>query len=103
MTASRIVEVETILEEVQKDEELRRIVRKLEEDPKRKHNYQLLNQRLLYKGRLVLSNKSALIPSLLPTFHDLVSGGHSSFLRTYKRMSDELHWTEMKSDVKYIE
>ena len=50
-----------------------------------------VNQRLLYKGRLVLSKTSVLIPSLLHTFHDTIVGGYSGFLRTNKRMSGELH------------
>ena len=63
-----------------------------------------VNQQLLYKGRLVLPKTSVLIPSLLHTFHDTVLGGHLGFLRTYKRMSGELHWLGMKHEIKkYVE
>ncbi|KAL0540054.1 hypothetical protein IC582_024282 [Cucumis melo] len=58
----------------------------------------------MYKGRVVLSKSSSLIPSLLHTFHDSIFGGHSGFLRTYKRMSGELFWKGMKTDIKkYVE
>ena len=53
---------------------------------------------------MVLSRNSSLIPRLLHTFHDSIPGGHSGFLRTYKRMSGELFWKGMKADVKrYVE
>ncbi|KAL0537585.1 hypothetical protein IC582_026566 [Cucumis melo] len=37
---------------------------------------------------------------MLSTYHDSVVGGHSGFLRTYKRLASELYWTGMKADVK---
>ncbi|TYK10349.1 Retrotransposable element Tf2 [Cucumis melo var. makuwa] len=55
---------------------------------------------LHYKNRLVLTKTSSLIPAVLNTFHDSVVGGHSGFLRTYKRLTSELYWEGMKSDVK---
>lgn len=54
----------------------------------------------IYKNRLVISHTSFLIPELLSTFHDSVIGGHSSYLRTYKRMTGELYWKGMKKDVR---
>ncbi|KAA0033504.1 transposon Tf2-1 polyprotein isoform X1 [Cucumis melo var. makuwa] len=38
--------------------------------------------------------------AMLSTYHDSVVGGHSGFLRTYKRLASELYWTGMKADVK---
>ncbi|KAA0066459.1 Retrotransposable element Tf2 [Cucumis melo var. makuwa] len=37
---------------------------------------------------------------MLSTYHDSVVGGHSGFLRTYKRLASELYWPSMKTDVK---
>ncbi|WVZ22625.1 hypothetical protein V8G54_001169 [Vigna mungo] len=51
---------------------------------------------LFYKGRLVLSAKSDLIPTILNEFHSSPVGGHSGFLRTYKRIAANLYWTGMK-------
>ncbi|WVZ23343.1 hypothetical protein V8G54_001887 [Vigna mungo] len=47
-------------------------------------------------GRLVLSAKSNLIPTILNEFHSSPVGGHSGFLRTYKRIAANLYWTGMK-------
>lgn len=43
------------------------------------------------KGRLVLSKTSTLNPTDLCTYHDSVFGGHSDYLRTYKRLTSELY------------
>ena len=56
--------------------------------------------RLLYKGRMVVSKTSTVIPKFLHTFHDSILMGHSRFLRTYKRINGELYWKGMKADVK---
>ena len=51
-----------------------------------------------------MSKTSSLIPRLLHTFHGSILGGHSGFLRTYKRINGELYWKGMKVDVKrYVE
>lgn len=49
---------------------------------------------LKYKGRLVLSKNSSLIPAIWNIYHDSVLGGHSGFLRTYRRLTGELYWLE---------
>jgi hypothetical protein len=54
---------------------------------------------LLYEGRLVLSNKSALIPTLLKEFHSTPQGGHSGFYRTYRRIAANVYWIGMKNTV----
>lgn len=55
---------------------------------------------LRYKDRLILSKTSALIMTISHTYHDSVLGGHSCFLRTCKRLTGELYWEGMKSDIK---
>ncbi|TYK19775.1 ty3-gypsy retrotransposon protein [Cucumis melo var. makuwa] len=102
--AHGLLDIDIVTTEVEKDEELQGIIEILKEDPEGKANYQWKAGNLFYKGRLVLSRKSTLIPSLLHTFHDSVLGGHSGFLRTYKRMNGEIQWMGMKNDVKkYVE
>ncbi|KAA0054183.1 Transposon Ty3-G Gag-Pol polyprotein [Cucumis melo var. makuwa] len=104
LRAHGLFDIEIVTAEVEKDEELQGIINILKENPEGKANYQWKSGNLLYKGRLVLSRNSTLIPSLLHTFHDSVLGGHSGFLRTYKRMNREIHWMGMKNDVKkYVE
>ncbi|KAA0033667.1 transposon Tf2-1 polyprotein isoform X1 [Cucumis melo var. makuwa] len=100
MTTSGIVDISVVCEEVDKDEKLQQIVAKLKKEQEVGGKFEWENGRLLYKGRLVLPQTSSLIPRLLHTFHDSVLGGHSGFLRTYKRMSGELYWQGMKNDIK---
>ncbi|KAL4025315.1 hypothetical protein IC575_013702 [Cucumis melo] len=100
MTTSGIVDISVVCEEVDKDEKLQQIVAKLKKEQEVGGKFEWENGRLLYKGRLVLPRTSSLIPRLLHTFHDSVLGGHSGFLRTYKRMSGELYWQGMKNDIK---
>lgn len=86
------------------DEDLQKIFSRLKEDPDSIAKFSLRQGKLLYKNELVLSNSSSLIPALLSTFHDSVIGGHSGYLRTYKRTTVELYWKGMKNDVKkYVE
>ncbi|TYK17994.1 Transposon Ty3-G Gag-Pol polyprotein [Cucumis melo var. makuwa] len=99
MTTTGIVDMETVWKEVEKDEELQKSIEQLRMNPEEESKSKWENERLLYKGRVVLSKTSSLIPILLHTFHDSILGGHSGFLRTYKRMSGELHWNGMKADV----
>ncbi|KAL0549554.1 hypothetical protein IC582_014039 [Cucumis melo] len=104
MSTSGIVDMEIVTKEVEKDEELQQLTLQLQSDHPPEGKYSLVNSKLLYKGRVVLSKSSSLIPSLLHTFHDSIFRGHSSFLRTYKRMSGELYWKGMKADIKsYVE
>lgn len=96
--------MEVVENEVKQDEDLKKIIKELKQKPEETSKFQWENGKLLYKKRVVLSKTSSLIPTLLRMFHDSVLGGHSGFLRTYKRMSGELHWKGMKADVKkYVE
>lgn len=59
-----------------------------------------INGVLLYKGHTVISKNSALISNLLNEFHSTPSGGHSVFLRTYRRLAGNLYWKGMKKTIK---
>ena len=54
---------------------------------------------LLYKGRLVLPRNSPRIPKLIQEFHSSPLGGHSGYIRTYKRMVSMVYWEGIKSDI----
>lgn len=104
LTVPSIIDVSKLQEEVEKDPELQKIITDLKEDQLSHPKYHLHQDQLRYKDRMVISNKSVLIPNLLHTFHDSVLGGHSGFLRTYKRIFGELYWRNMKTDIKkYVE
>ena len=58
-----------------------------------------MNQKLFYKGRLVLPKGSSRIPLLLQEFYNSAVGGHSDFFRTYKRISEVVYWEGMRKDI----
>ncbi|KAA0045154.1 putative retroelement pol polyprotein [Cucumis melo var. makuwa] len=62
--------------------------------------YLLQKDVLKYKDRLVITKTSSLIPAILETYHNSVVGGHSGFLRTYKRVSNDLYCEGMEADIK---
>ncbi|KAA0057268.1 Ty3/gypsy retrotransposon protein [Cucumis melo var. makuwa] len=104
LTAPALLDVEVIREEVRKDPALHEIIRLIEEQGMEIPHYTCHQGVLKFKGRLVLSKTSTLIPTIMHTYHDSVFGGHSGFLRTYKRMAGELYWKGMKRDIqKYCE
>lgn len=99
-----LLDVVVIKEEVYKDSKLKGITEKLLENEDSLSNYSLEQRVLKFRGRLVISKTSSLLPSILHTYHDFVFGGHSSFLRTYKRLLGELYWEGMKGGIKkYVE
>lgn len=58
-----------VMEEVLEDEKLRGIIGQLQEDPSALPGFNYQQGILLYKGRLVLSKNSFLIPNMLREFH----------------------------------
>lgn len=63
MTIPGLVDVEVVLREVEQDEELSEIIETLKSDPEGRANFQWKDNKLCYKGRLVLSWNSSLVPS----------------------------------------
>ncbi|KAA0046496.1 protein disulfide-isomerase 5-4-like [Cucumis melo var. makuwa] len=101
ISAPILLDLHIIKEEVEKDEKLQKVINKCgNEDGEKGNKFSVQNGVLHYKNQLVLSKTSTLIPSMLHTFHDSVVGGHSGFLRTYKRLAAELYWEGLKIDVK---
>ncbi|KAI5436327.1 hypothetical protein KIW84_022705 [Lathyrus oleraceus] len=79
-------------EEVQRDEKLKGIVQALLADPLSQKGFQLKGGRLYYEGRIVVPKGSPRISWILNEFHDTAVGGHSGYLRTYKRISSVVYW-----------
>ncbi|KAA0047238.1 Ty3/gypsy retrotransposon protein [Cucumis melo var. makuwa] len=98
ITAPAMIDVEIIKEETRQDPALQEITRLIEEGMEIPH-YTLQQGVLKFKGRLVIPSKSTLLPTILHTYHDSVFGGHSGFLRTYKRLTGEIYWKGMKKDI----
>lgn len=89
-----------IQEEVEKDQHLQEIKKKIEEQKVEVPNFSVQHGVLKYKGRLVLSKTSVLLPTVMHTYRDSVFGGHLGFLRTYKQMTREIYGEGMKKDMK---
>ena len=87
-------------DEVQADEKLKGITQALLKGDSIPEGYTLKKGSLLYKGRLVLSRSSTLIPKFLQEFHAAPFGGHLGYFCTYKRSAGVLFWEGMKSDIK---
>jgi hypothetical protein len=92
-------DAEILKEEFAKDEYLQKIVLSLQQDPNSKPGFEFKHGVLLYDGRLVISNTSVLIPTLLQEFHSSPSGGHSGFYRTYRRVAANVYWVGMKNTI----
>jgi len=78
---------------------LQEIIKELWKEPGSNGKYTLENEKLHYKGRLVLSATSVRIPKLLQKFHSTPLKGHSGIFRTYRRIAQSLHWKGMKRSI----
>lgn len=85
--------------EIHRDPKLQGIIHDLIQDINSHPGYKFQNQKLFYKGRLVLPKGSSRIPLLLQEFHNSAVGGHSGFFRTYKRISEVVYWEGMRKDI----
>lgn len=74
-------------EEIKKDAKLSLILQQLITNENPPEGYTLRRGCLLYQGRLVLPKNSPHIPPLIAKFHGTPTGGHSGYLRTYKRIA----------------
>lgn len=77
---------EGLEDEVQADEELKRIVQDLLGDFNSHSWYQLKKGRP-YKDRIVIPRNLPRISWILHELHNSAIGGHSGFFRTYKRVA----------------
>lgn len=86
-------------QEVLADPFLSKVVADLEMG-ERVSEFSLDHGRLLFRGRVVLSATSTLIPQFLTEYHCSLVGGHSGELRTYQRLRNDVYWVGMKSHVR---
>lgn len=100
LSTTNIVDLETIKKEVKKDPKLQKIVAEMSGSTEATEGkFSIQHGMWKYKNRLVISKSSVLIPTILHIYHDSVLEGHLGFLRTYKRLTAELYWEGMKTDV----
>ena len=77
---------------MERDKKLQIIAELSGEKEQNDSKFKIQNGMLRFKNRLVISKTSILKPSISQTYHDSALGGHSGFLRTYKRIARELYW-----------
>ncbi|KAI5387964.1 hypothetical protein KIW84_073887 [Lathyrus oleraceus] len=92
---------EGLEEEVQGDEKLKAIVQALLADPSSQTDFQLKGGRLCHEGRIVVPKQSPRIAWFLHEFHDTAVGGHSGYLRTYKKIASVVYWEEYWYNTNY--
>lgn len=63
-------------------------------------NYQVKNQLLYWKSRLVLPSQQPLIQQVLHEFHSSPIGGHSGIQRTKARIASLFYWSTLSKDIK---
>ncbi|KAI5402630.1 hypothetical protein KIW84_050288 [Lathyrus oleraceus] len=88
------------LDEVKDDPEIQDMIQTVLSALDSKPGYFVKQGVLFYHGRPVLSPKSPSIPLLLEEFHCTPTGGHSGFLRTYRKLADNLYWLGMQKSVR---
>ncbi|KAJ9556550.1 hypothetical protein OSB04_011164 [Centaurea solstitialis] len=86
-------------QEIDNDPELADLRRRVSIGQQVPARYSVDNNRLLFKGRLVLNCNSTWVPKLFHEFHGSTLGGHSGVQKTYRRMTRELFWIGMKGDI----
>ncbi|KAL4558785.1 hypothetical protein LXL04_036987 [Taraxacum kok-saghyz] len=87
-------------EELKQDEFINKIKAELEADSGSQQGFSVFQVgNLLYKKRLVIPAKSALIPEIISEFHNSPIGGHSGEKKTYQRAVLEVYWVGMRRDI----
>jgi hypothetical protein len=94
------VDRQKLLDEIASDPYIIKLKQTVQEAPGTKPGFVIQQGILLYHGRLVISPQSPSIPWLLEEFHCTPSGGHSGFLRTYRRLADSLYWVGMQRSIR---
>ncbi|MCI06562.1 RNA-directed DNA polymerase (Reverse transcriptase) [Trifolium medium] len=89
-----------LLAEVAQDPYIKDLIAEVQSQPDAKPGFTVKQGMLFYQDRLVISPHSPSIPLLLEEFHSTPMGGHSGFLRTYRRMAENIYWVGMSKRVR---
>jgi hypothetical protein len=81
------LEGQKLLKEASQDAQIQKLISELTDNPDSKPGFVVQQGILFYQGRLVIPANSPSIPMLLAEFHSTPMGGHSGFLRTYRRIA----------------
>jgi hypothetical protein len=75
------------------------MVQALMVDPMSHPGNHLKGGRLFYESKIVIPKTSPRIAWLLHEFHDTETGGHSGYLRTYKRIASLVYWEGLRKRI----
>ncbi|GAU37038.1 hypothetical protein TSUD_207440 [Trifolium subterraneum] len=100
MSSPQWLEGQKLLKEISQDVQIQKLISELTEKPDSRPGFSVQQGILLYQGRLVIPATSPTIPTLLTEFHSTPMGGHSGFLRTYRRLAANLYWVGMQKRVR---
>lgn len=76
------------MKEAENDAKIQEVLKRVVDGKEVNKEYSVVNERLLYKGKLVLSRTLSYIPLILKEFHAGLVGGHSGVLKTVKRVQN---------------
>ena len=94
---------EEVQNSIQGDDFIQRLGEDLAANKPHPRGYELVQDIVRYKGRIVIPPKSNLVTTLLREYHDSPIGGHSGEFKTYQRLAKEWYWVGMRKAVsKYI-
>lgn len=100
LSIPQLVNWTAIRQEQRQDEECAALIGKLDSGEEVAPGFSLHQDHLCcYQGGVVVPRGSPWIRRMLHEFHDSALGGHSGFLRTYKRVANNLFWMGMKGDI----
>lgn len=104
LVTAPVVYWDVLDKEIQNDSMLQRLKRDLVTKDKDHFGFNLVGDRLFYKGRCVIPYNSILRPMLLREYHDSATGGHAGELKTYMRLATDWFWMGMRKEVtKYVQ
>lgn len=88
-----------LAQEVDSDPHLQRVITDLQQDPSSRPGFVYKHGILFNQDRLVVSASSPRIQQLIEEFHSTPQGGHFGFLRTNRRIAENLYWVGMKKHI----
>ena len=92
VTILNVLQIQDIYKELESAEDVVRLKQRVLDGTIKNAHYQIIEGRVWYKRRLVLSKTSRFIPLILAKCHDRKLGGHSGVFKTLKRIQLSFYW-----------
>ncbi|XP_056849743.1 transposon Tf2-1 polyprotein isoform X1 [Raphanus sativus] len=92
LTTPSALQLKELYQEIADDIAIQDTIRLIKEGNTVKAGLTVGDDKLWYKGRLVIPKTSTMIPLILAECHDGIAGGHSGVLKTVKRIQLWFHW-----------